>query len=1019
MRIHYLALQAIGPFAQRYEIDFDELSASGLFLLEGPTGAGKSTIIDAIVYALYNRLASERASNQRLHSNHADPSTTPRIELVFSTSTATYRVHRVPKHERPKRRGEGTTSENAKAWLWQLTHWDPAAHSAAPDSAPEAFGQPLAATPQEVATELSRVLPLSAQQFTQTVVLPQGQFATFLQAKPEDRRAVLQEVFGTQIYVAVQDELADRARAARRELDAVRGAVGEAVRGFLTAAEVEEAGAEHELLTRAEAELDAATLTEASERVVARARAAHEAALARKEDAAAAEEEATSALTAAQELDRLLERRRGLIAERHDLEQQAAAMALQEERVRAAERAAALAASMGRSRRAAEDADAAAELLAQLRAEVSAAADGQELAAHEDAAELDGLARECHRLLGGLEELLEVEAGLETRRSELAAQGAAITQAHDALTALRERREARPQARAELVSRQATAQRAAAAAVSAEATREAARGVHAAAEAAVAATGELTEATRRAQELGASAGAAHGEAGRLRQAWVAGLAGTLAADLAEGEACAVCGSTSHPAPAAPPEEAVTLEAVEQAEAEAHRLSAELADAAAARDVLAERRRTYEEQSGGVGVPEAAERLAQAEAAVAAAEQAAAEAAELAEELTEFDDASARLSEEAAQSERDLAQARVAAQAARDRLAEDTAAINAQLAGADSLSERSEALRRRSQWCERLATALRAVATHKTAAAQAAADLDAELTAAGFASVAEVDAATMPREELSAATDAVADYHRQRQRVADGLAEPAVASLTGTEDPAVAAHAQAATEARSALLAAADDATTAGGVLSRAQRAREELLGRLATLDEKSTSARAVLRMASIAAGAEGNHHATTLATYVLLRRFEDVVAAANHRLDAMSDGRYRLARIDEREGGQRSLRAGLGLEVRDNFTDTARDPHTLSGGETFYVSLCLALGLADIVTSEAGGVSLETLFIDEGFGSLDPDTLDAVLAELSGLQAGGRSVGIVSHVSELKSRIAERIEVRRLSNGASGLTVCA
>ena len=167
-----------------------------------------------------------------------------------------------------------------------------------------------------------------------------------------------------------------------------------------------------------------------------------------------------------------------------------------------------------------------------------------------------------------------------------------------------------------------------------------------------------------------------------------------------------------------------------------------------------------------------------------------------------------------------------------------------------------------------------------------------------------------------------------------------------------------------------------------------------------------------------NAHALTLATYVLVRRFEDVVAAANDRLVVMSDGRFELQRSDERED-VRTRRQGLSMRVVDHQTETARDPRTLSGGETFYVSLCLALGMADVVTAEAGGIDLGTLFVDEGFGSLDPHTLDAVLAELGRLRAGGRVVGVVSHVEALKQSIAERVEVRRLPDGSSGLTVRA
>ena len=147
--------------------------------------------------------------------------------------------------------------------------------------------------------------------------------------------------------------------------------------------------------------------------------------------------------------------------------------------------------------------------------------------------------------------------------------------------------------------------------------------------------------------------------------------------------------------------------------------------------------------------------------------------------------------------------------------------------------------------------------------------------------------------------------------------------------------------------------------------------------------------------------------------------SANLRLVAMSDGRYSLSRTDEREGGVAARKTGLGLLVEDHLVGHRRPARTLSGGETFYVSLCLALGLADVVRAEAGGVDLGTLFIDEGFGSLDPDTLDAVLGELGRLRAGGRVVGIVSHVAELKRRIAERIEVRRRPDGSSTLSVVA
>ena len=151
--------------------------------------------------------------------------------------------------------------------------------------------------------------------------------------------------------------------------------------------------------------------------------------------------------------------------------------------------------------------------------------------------------------------------------------------------------------------------------------------------------------------------------------------------------------------------------------------------------------------------------------------------------------------------------------------------------------------------------------------------------------------------------------------------------------------------------------------------------------------------------------------------FEQVVQAANARLAAMSSGRYELRRTDE--GESRRQRTGLTLAVIDRHTGAERSPKSLSGGETFYTSLALALGLADVVKAEAGGVELDTLFIDEGFGSLDPQTLDQVMAVIDDLRDRGRAVGIVSHVTDLKDRVYERLEIRRLRDGSSTATVVA
>ena len=178
----------------------------------------------------------------------------------------------------------------------------------------------------------------------------------------------------------------------------------------------------------------------------------------------------------------------------------------------------------------------------------------------------------------------------------------------------------------------------------------------------------------------------------------------------------------------------------------------------------------------------------------------------------------------------------------------------------------------------------------------------------------------------------------------------------------------------------------------------------------------VIHLAGLANGTEG-HRRMALTTYVLRYWFEQVVAAANVRLSAMSSGRYELRRTDEGRG--KSDRSGLTLAVIDRHTGEERSPASLSGGETFYTSLALALGLADVVTAQAGGVDTDTLFIDEGFGSLDADTLDQVMGVIDDLRDRGRVIGIVSHLTDLKDRVPERLEVRRLADGSSAVRVVA
>uniref|UniRef100_UPI00292E689E SbcC/MukB-like Walker B domain-containing protein n=1 Tax=Clavibacter michiganensis TaxID=28447 RepID=UPI00292E689E len=522
----------------------------------------------------------------------------------------------------------------------------------------------------------------------------------------------------------------------------------------------------------------------------------------------------------------------------------------------------------------------------------------------------------------------------------------------------------------------------------------------------------------------------------LRQRKIRGLAGELAAELEDGVPCPVCGAVDHPhpAPSAPghPDDD-EIERAADARARAERAQgdavAALSAETARHEVAAAALDGITAEAADAGVAARAARLAVAEAAGGALR--AAEAAVVAHDAeterirTHRDDARAALS---GLRERVIR--------ARELLTEDEAAVRAALAARDGDGPagtahtadddtapvpRVAALVADRAAERALVDRLIALGTARERTAAEAAARTAELAQAladrAFATEEEARAAALPPAELEAAAGRVAAHEREQAVVAEGLVDPEVASLTGAEDPDPDAARAALDAAQAAARASAERAARAR---DRADRSASALARHDAARRESARAgdqARAAIRMAEVAnAITPENTRGTTLGTYVLLRRFEDVVQAANARLRIMSSGRYELEVSEEREATSRSRKTGLALQIRDHVVDRVREPASFSGGETFYASLALALGLADVVQAEAGGLQLGTLFVDEGFGTLDPETLDAVMSELGRLSSGGRTVGIVSHVEELKQRVADRIEVRRRADGSSTLT---
>ncbi|MFI1003099.1 AAA family ATPase [Streptomyces galbus] len=989
MRLHRLDLTAFGPFGAAQRVDFAELSAAGLFLLHGPTGAGKTSVLDAVCYALYGSVPGARQSGQglALRSDHAAPGTRTEVTLDLTVAGRRLEITRQPPWERPKKRGTGTTLDKAQTWLRE---YDPVAGT----------WKDLSRSHQEVGEEITQLLGMSREQFCQVVLLPQGDFARFLRADAEARGRLLGRLFDTQRFAEVEKRLAERRRTTETR-------VREGDAELLADAHRMQQAAGHAMelpdLAPGEPGLAEAVLTAAA---IARSTAreqltvAHCGRLAAESAQAAAERE----LAEARELARL-QRRFGEARERAArLQDRAGAHEEAQERMRRARKAEAVAPALELRRAADADHRRAAEADARARARLP------ERFADAGAAGLAAAARRAAEELGALEAARRAErrlADLSAERADLERQERADQEVVEEADAWLDGWD---ETRAALQDRIAVAQEAATRAEQHAAQREPAQRRLAAArlrDQLARDTEDTAERERHARERVLEA-KEHWL--RVRELRLNGIAAELAARLQDGEPCAVCGATEHPAPARKDAGHVGREAEEQAlaahqEAEAAHDEAEQHLATVQRALAA-----AEAEAGDEPTDRLASAVEELQSRYARARDAAADLHPASEELRR-----AEQERERRTALRQEAAVRSASRGSRrEALDEERTALESELAqargDAESVAARAAHLERRAARLTEAADAARAAEEAAERLKAADGRLDEAAFRAGF-------------DTPQAAADALLDdaAHRELQRRLDAwqAEEAAVRAVLAEADTTAAA------QRPPADLAAAEDAARAAAErLRRAASVQDAAARRCAELDRLSARAATgaqrlaplreeydrVARLAGLTAGTSAdNERKMRLESYVLAARLEQVAAAATARLHRMSAGRYTLVHSDDRTGRGRS---GLGLHVVDAWTGRERDTATLSGGETFFVSLALALGLADVVTDEAGGVRLDTLFIDEGFGSLDDQTLDDVLDVLDALRERDRSVGIVSHVADLRRRVHAQLEVVKGRTGS-------
>lgn len=1038
MRILRLTMDAVGPFPGHEVIDFEAFSDAGRFLLSGPTGAGKSTIIDAIVFALYGKVSGGRdSSDSRIRSRYASEQAKTEVELIFSTSSGNYKVRRQPAYERVKKNGKGVTKQNAKAWLFKL------------DEQLREVSEPLTKT-SDVGTEITRIVGLSREQFTQTVVLPQGKFAQFLRSTSKDRQDLLQELFGTAIFEDLQLDLVERARKVKKNQEALdatlRANLGVLASLLDEAPQLDPARClVYEPVPEVDCEFNPLETAWDSRFKPLTPWLEHNQRCANLEVSAlrGQEDKLRSEFAYQRDLAARQERYLALTKEHEQLVAQGPAQRQRLAQIQALQALSDLKPWHEQLKQAQDQQAVAQRQLSQALELEQLESDERVQAVLQQSGNYQGaqaLSVQLTAQVAALNPQVELEAGLAGRRRDLQAK----TQAHESASAkLAQGRERENQLPTQIASKQELLEqlnKQAATLPTAQLSQEQAAQTLKLAKAHEQLVKDHQRARKLQQLVALELKQASQSHKHMLEQWLSQSALNLAQNLVAGEPCPVCGATEHPAPATQGGENISQDQLDQALEEVNEAQEELSQASERVTKLAAQ---LEAQPCQLSPAQAREQLQEAKATLAAAQQASEQASSCKAQIAKLN---AQL--EALRADNQTAQTRLAGDAKEiqllgEKIDADTASLSCE--GFESVAAKVEYLSQLAAALEQLANAAQELDQCKKRAQQAADSFAAQWAqaSANFADHSAKPAAPAPTDPAETEpTQAEPTQDTSAANVQDGYAQAcqdfagldlaalkatsasyekslsinqaALAELEGIElTPPPLEQTQGQLEQAQAKTQACQTyASTwqafAGQV--NAQLAKlNELLARRSKASDKDA------QLLALASAANGDNQARlTLSAWVLQAHFRQVLVFANERLGVIGAGRYELINVDSEED-TRQQKQGLGLAVVDHLSGTTRSPRTLSGGESFYVSLALALALADVVATQNGGIEMNTLFIDEGFGSLDEGTLAEVMDVLGALHSGGRVVGIVSHVSELKRAIPAAVEVRPLLGGGSTL----
>lgn len=913
MRPIRIEMSAFGPYAGKQTIEMDRLGTSGIYLITGDTGAGKTTIFDAIVFALYGTASSDRRSGDMLRSRYAEPDTPTEVKLVFAYRNREYEIRRNPTYQRPKLRGEGMTQENASAEL-------------------RLPGGEILTRTGEVDEKIREILGMTRDQFMQIAMIAQGDFLKLLLAKTEERRKIFSSIFRTGRYARLEERLKQEARQARKTYDDLVREIGfeqerarlpegtdrsglrdeeylQAIEKFRDEAGKRlEEGAKKQELLRGELDTLAARILAAEEQEK------------RKQALEETRKQWANFQAVADQRKQELEAARSREPEAKEKE---ARLHVEQDRLQQYDRL---------------------EELKQQKTEAEKKRDSDEAARkklEEDRKALAQQIQDCRQKIKEKESLAGKAAALSGEKERLRSQGAEYNELKTLLEAYEEA--------SEKWSRAAAIYQAA---------------------------------CGKEQEFGEFYRRQH-------RAFLDDQAGILAAELAENQPCPVCGSLHHPSPAVKTGDAPTREAVEQSQKRWEESKTAMDEAgrkaAALRGTRDSSLRHMEEKANGLNMPTEPAMLKETlmeeqkrfrskwkeVTGALAASEAAAEAKVVLEEKLET---LQKKQEEDEESYRKLELESARLQEQIENFAKNYADLKETLPYADRGAAR-KAVTLLEQKIREIREAVQSAEENEKAAAG------------------RIQEAEGRMDEL-------------QKQIREGESAEAMTSVELAENQ------KKKKEEQLRLQAEAKEDNLIWETNSAAAGSIRKLSG------EREQAARKYSMLQNLADTANGNlsgKQRIQLETYVQQQLFDRILVRANTRFRVMSGGQYDLVRRKEYQKNQQS---GLDLDVVDHYNGTTRSVSTLSGGESFMASLSLALGLSDEIQESAGGVQLDALFVDEGFGSLDEETLDQAMKAIQTLaEDGGRIVGIISHVTELQNRIDRQLLVRKMKSGGSTATI--